>query len=152
MRLDGGGLSLLHDADLVTRGNEAPNMEVEPERGDTGGEEVTVDVSEDSEDPGGNFCVLAKETVLVPDLDHEKNVWVLSFEVKNLLFKRRVCRVLWKGFGGGSRGGGGGRGGREVKELGKEAAVEERVGGRNGGGGLRGGGCRFLGFGGRRRG
>lgn len=84
MSLDRGGLSLLDDADLVPRSDEAADVKVEAEAGNAGGEKVVVDVGEDAEDASGDLGVLAEEAVPVADFEHEDNVGVLGSEVDDL--------------------------------------------------------------------
>lgn len=93
MRLDRGRLGLPNNPDLVPGANKPPNMEMEAEAGDAGGEEVVVDVGDNAEDTGGGIGVGAEEAVPVADLNHEDDVGVLGFEINDLLLEGRVFGV-----------------------------------------------------------
>lgn len=59
---------------------------------------MVVRMSDDAKDSRRDLGVLTKETVAVTDLDHEKDVGVLRFELENLLLEWSVLRVLSRGF------------------------------------------------------
>lgn len=122
MRLNRRRFRLLDDADLAPCADEAPDVEISPECGHAGGQEIAVAVGDDTEDSRRSLGVFAEETVAVAHLDHEKDIWVLRFELEDLLLQRSVLRAFDRGFCRSN--GGSGR----IEELRRQLLVERGFG------------------------
>lgn len=65
-------------------------MDAEPEGGDTRGQEAAVHVGVNPQNSRRDFRVVAEESVLVTDLDHQEDIRVFPLEFHHLLFQRGV--------------------------------------------------------------